>query len=355
MNDKKHLGQFFTKNVDYILHGFSIPDDVSEIIEPFAGECDLLKFIESKNASLLENAKCYDIDPKKENVIHRDTLKEPLDYNGKFVITNPPYLARNKNAKDKSLYEKYGVNDLYKCFIQQLVLGSCRGGILIIPLNFWCSVRKNDVHLRRTFLEKYHIVRLNIFEERVFDDTSYTICSFQFCARTSNNNKEDSNNTIEICIFPSKTQLCLVLNASNNYTFGGELYSLPKQNKYTIGRLIKDQTPSTQILAKCIDDDETKKIGLSFVERENIYFDETPNKSARTYATLTIQPVLTEELQKTLIDKVNAFINEKRDTYHSLFLTNYRESKKIARKRITFDLLYDIVGFILCHDNEFAD
>jgi hypothetical protein len=30
-----------------------------------------------------------------------------------------------------------------------------------------------------------------------------------------------------------------------------------------------------------------------------------------------------------------------------LFLTNYRESKDIARKRISFDLVYLIVGYLL--------
>ena len=32
----------------------------------------------------------------------------------------------------------------------------------------------------------------------------------------------------------------------------------------------------------------------------------------------------------------NKFLNEKRDEYNSLFLTNYRESNSIARKRISF-------------------
>ena len=40
-------------------------------------------------------------------------------------------------------------------------------------------------------------------------------------------------------------------------------------------------------------------------------------------------------------------IEEYREKYQSLFLCNYRESKDIARKRISFDLIYDICGFIL--------
>jgi len=40
-------------------------------------------------------------------------------------------------------------------------------------------------------------------------------------------------------------------------------------------------------------------------------------------------------------------LQDYRDKYNSLFLTNYRESKDIARKRISFDLIYDLVGYIL--------
>jgi hypothetical protein len=53
-------------------------------------------------------------------------------------------------------------------------------GIIIIPLNFICSIRKQDVELRKIFLNKFNIEIINIFEEKVFDDTSYNICSIQF-------------------------------------------------------------------------------------------------------------------------------------------------------------------------------
>ena len=78
-----------------------------------------------------------------------------------------------------------------------------------------------------------------------------------------------------------------------------------------------------------------------------IYIDNTPKQSARTYATLIIEPNISEEKQKQLIVKFNNFLQEHRKKYNSLFLTNYRESKDIARKRISFDLIYSIIGYIL--------
>jgi len=54
-----------------------------------------------------------------------------------------------------------------------------------------------------------------------------------------------------------------------------------------------------------------------------------------------------KEKQKQLVIKFNKFLNENRKKYNSLFLTNYRESKDIARKRISFDLVYSITEYIL--------
>ena len=36
------------------------------------------------------------------------------------------------------------------------------------------------------------------------------------------------------------------------------------------------------------------------------------------------------------VDKFNEYLNTRREQYHSLFLTNYRESNDISRKRISF-------------------
>ena len=54
-----------------------------------------------------------------------------------------------------------------------------------------------------------------------------------------------------------------------------------------------------------------------------------------------------ENKQIELVEKFNKFLDERRKKYNSLFLTNYRESKDIARKRISFDLVYLIVGYLL--------
>ena len=83
------------------------------------------------------------------------------------------------------------------------------------------------------------------------------------------------------------------------------------------------------------------------MEDADIVVDETPNQSGRTYATLAIEPPISLKQQRLLATKCNAFLETAREKYHSLFLPNYRESKDIARKRISFDLVYSITAHIL--------
>ena len=329
MEHKKKLGQFYTTNYKYILQNLFIPEDVL-IIEPFAGKGDLLYFVGNKVVE------CLDIDPQKENIEQRDTLLNPPVYKNKFVLTNPPYLARNK-SKEKVIFDKYDQNDLYKCFMSGLITNVCIGGILIIPLNFWCSVRKIDIELRASFLERYDILTINIFEEQVFEDTSYTICSFQF------EKKGKTKKRTDCFVYPGNKKIPFELNKANNFTIGGEIYNLPQNTSIRVSRLTKNNKDSeykTNILAKCIDD--TNTIGLSFVK--DVYVDMTPKASARSYATLVIQPKLTISQQKKLIKRFNDYLHKKRDLYHSLFLTNYREKR---RKRISFRLVFQIVNYLL--------
>ena len=344
MSTKSNLGQFYTTNYEYILQNMLIsPEKHPEIIEPFAGNGDLIPFVESQGEFHIE---CYDIDPKKEYITQRDTLTNPPDYTGKYVITNPPFLARNK-SKTKTLFDKYKTNDLYKCFIVNITENPCKGGIVILPINFMCSIRKSDVELRKNFLEQYRITNMNLFEERVFEDTTCTVCSIQF---EPNEDKENLTHDFTIHVFPELTAIDVSLSPENNYTIGGEIYQLPQSEVYSVERATKKTKypeNTTNILLKCIDDNEESRINLSITPPEDRYIDETENLTARCYATLVVSPPLSPEEQENLVEKFNTFINEKRSEYHSLFLTNYRESKDIARKRISFDLAFKICSHIL--------
>ncbi len=333
---KSELGQFYTTNYSYILSNMDIPCNINLIVEPFVGKGDLLKFLNSKEFKI----EAYDIDPKYINSIKRDTLLNPPNYNNKFILTNPPYLAKNKNS-NKSIYNKYKCDDLYKCFIKNIIENTCQGGIIIVPLNFLSSVRKSDLNLRKSFLEVYNILKINVFEEQVFEDTSYTVCAINFIKLSC------SDNLSLIYIYPSKRLLKVKLNFSNNYTIGGEVFNLPQDPKIIIERLTKStkNLKTTNIYLKCIDDNAKNKLGFKIIDDKDIFIDNSDNLSARSFATIVTNKCFSIEIQGKLVENMNSYINQQREKYNSLFLTNYRESNTIARKRISFKLAFMICNY----------
>lgn len=144
----------------------TIPKD-QYYIEPFYGKGALSKYFNF--------SEYYDIDFPTNNIHYRDTLLNPPNYKNKWVVTNPPYLAKNK-AKDKKYFQNNKYNDLYKIAIDTIM--NCEGGILIIPLNFFTDERSYDI--RNKFLSKFHIKLMNIFTGDMFEKTTYNVCSFFF-------------------------------------------------------------------------------------------------------------------------------------------------------------------------------
>ena len=140
------------------------------------------------------------------------------------------------------------------------------------------------------------------------------------------------------------------MSVENNYTIGGEIYNLPQNSDIKIERatkLSKNIENITNILLKCIDDSIDSQLGFKIVDDQNRFIDTTDKLSARSYATLIINKKLTLDEQEKLVIKLNNFIKEKRNKYHSLFLTNYRNSNSIARKRISFELAFKICNYVL--------
>ena len=350
---KQELGQFYTTNYGYILQDFHIPEFITKIIEPFAGEGHLTTFAISQ-LKTVETVFEYDIDPKTKFIPQRDTLLNPPQYKDYYIITNPPYLARNKSA-DKKVYDKYNENDLYKCFLKELLTNQAIGGLIIIPLNFFSSIRKADIQLRNEFVNIYNIKRIRIFEEQVFDDTSYTVCVVQFINKTHEtmSNIISDEHAINVEFYPTQETCYMTLNKSNMYTFGGHMFCLEQNANYSIERLTKKNKTKqhTNLLLKCIDDSQDSQLGLYYKEDiKELFIDETENLSARAYATLIINPPISQTQQQELATRFNEFMRENRTKYHSLFLTNYRESKNgFARKRLSMSHGYEIVNYLLKH------
>ena len=345
--DKKTKGQFYTVNSNYILEGLpkTPPPGARCIIEPFAGKGDLLNWMEPGLP-----VETYDIDPQVAGITQRDTLLDPPNYADTWIITNPPYLARNK-CDNKRVFDRYDTNDLYKCFITSLTAQPepCMGGILIIPAGFFLSPRPLDVRCRDDFMAKYKITCVKYFEETVFPDTATTVVAFSF--EKSSVAGALIEQSVPWISMPSRREHTFVMTKENSWIIGGEIYRLPVPDNIRIKRYVEGQTTQqgeqiTNILLHALDSGTQAGGRVCLEYREGYIY---PAKDcSRTYATLCIQGrTLTVDEQRKICEEFNSLIEKKREDTWSLFLPQYRESKEYARKRIPFELAYSIVLHII--------
>jgi hypothetical protein len=324
---KKAKGQFYTTHCGYILDGFPLPPASDKIIEPFAGKGDIIKWLRQKEEGR-RRIEAYDIEPPQpagsEVVVQRrDTLAHPPDYKGAWVITNPPYLARNK-SKDKSIYDFYHTNDTYKCFILSLTQPDnyCNGGVIIIPAGFFFSPRCVDVKCRNIFMTQYKITKVKYFEKSDTDLKEQNVVWVRF---------------------PSAESKLFKMEALNNWIIRGDIYTLPilegvSVRRYVVGHVLAEGEQQTFITLNALD--SKNRICLSY-NKNYIY---PAKECSRTYATFRITGrLLSEAEQIKICSEFNEFIEQKRKETWSLFLPQFRESKQNnARKRIPFELAYRI-------------
>jgi hypothetical protein len=346
---KKKRGQFYTVRTDYILDTFQRPPaGTTRVVEPFAGAGDLLVWLKAKGWT--GPVEAYDIEPKYEGVEQRDTLTDPPSYSGAWVLTNPPYLARNKNDT-KEIYDRYDTNDLYKCFLLSLCAEPvpAQGGLLILPVGFFLSPRNVDVRCRSLFLERYRITAVRYFEEDVFPDTSTTVVAFTFEA--AGETTPLRTQTIPWVRMPMNEQRDFTIGVENDWIIGGDIYRLTEAEGVSVGRYVegvalKEAAWMSGLTLTALDSGkEDGRIQLNYKEGY-VY----PAKdTSRSYATLWFRGCrqLTAGEQEVLAERFNALVEEKREETWSLFLPQYRESKEYARKRIPFELAYTIILHLL--------
>ena len=370
---KRNLGQFFTTNSDYILQGFGKFVKNKEVSDPFAGNRNLLDWAKNNKCKKFVGFDCDENYIDGENVFLNDSINSPKDY--KFVCTNPPYLHKNKATKE--IKEKFfsGKNaifeDLYQISIFSIL--NCDEGIIIVPLNFLCA--ENSKKIRELFFEKFEIIKLNIFSEQVFDDTTYNVISFFFRKKQ----KISEKNIIEATIYPKNKKIKLSLEKKSGWQFGGDFIYKIKNAKNKLGvfrltenylksgeyeieialqnikdkRILKINDSIKRLLEKnilflrAIDSKNGKKIQLEDIRKYNISGLVGKNTS-RNMAHLIFKKEVSIDEQIELMGKFNNELTANRNKYFSFFLTNFRDNN---RKRISFDLAYKFLNLIYYEKN----
>lgn len=372
--NKKQLGQFFTKNSDYILAGLEKYIKNKEVVDPFAGGGDLIEWAIGNNAKSIRG---FDVDQNlvdKKNVFYNDSIRNPKKYN--FVLTNPPYL--NVNKAGRPIKDKYFANsdfeDLYQLSLASIM--NSREGIVIVPINFLSA--ENSEKIRKLFFSKFKIIEMNYFREQVFPDTTYNVIAFYY--RTKEN-MMDGRFTIRTNIYPGCQKTQIELKKDFGWSIGGEKLNKIKNldNLLGIHRLIesdvevgpkniiaahnhiKDTSPtlvsenfyklvkSNIIFLKAIDSGtELGRIALEDINSHNVDCLISKESSRHMIQLIFGKPIPIQD-QRRLISLFNNEIKKLREEYLSLFLTNYRDND---RKRISFDFVYKFLNYLY---NDFID
>lgn len=371
---KKQLGQFFTTNCDYILQGFEEFVKNKEVTDPFAGNRDLMFWSVRNNCKKAVGFDCDEKYVNGKNVFYHDAINDSQKY--KFICTNPPYLHKNK--ADQKIKNRFfsGIHgyfeDLYQVSIFSIL--NCEEGILILPLNFLSA--ENSQKIRTLFFDKFEIVKLNIFSEQVFEDTTYNVIAFYFRKKKDSSGK----NKISATLFPQKRAVDFIVERKYDWQLGGEFIHRVKNTKNHLGifRLTEDYLRSGEYQAeiafqnirdkknlriseetkktvdknilflRAIDSKNGRKIQLEDIRKYGVVGLVGKNTS-RTMAHLIFQKGIPIREQRELMRRFNERLNQERERYLSFFLTNFRDNN---RKRISFDWAYKFLNHLYNEKNQ---
>lgn len=295
----------------------------ARLIEPFVGGEDLVQLFPN------HQWETYDIDPNTNAQHCQDTLLNPPSYQGKWVITNPPFLAKNK-ASNKQIFDIYNVDDLYKAFLVSAL--DCEGGIVIVPTNFLSDERTADI--RKKFFNCFEILELNVFTVPVFKTTTYSVCSFAFKRAQS-----QSERKIKCNIVPANNSYNITLYDCYNYRLGGDIVNTIENHKNYFSRLTST-TPISKFITNI------KLYGLDTRnERIHVAFEEPyiGKQTDRVYATFVCDMEIPEDKQKKMVELFNEKFERFRLDTFDLALTNYRDYN---RKRVGFEFAYRFLSMI---------
>ena len=303
---------------DVFFKGFTKPPKGCIVIDPFAEDESTSKWLDKKNILIAYSAK--ESHPLGLRV---DALKDPPKYGGTYVVTTPPWTKKGESA-DNTLFERYGTDNLYKCFIRTLLKSPAQGGSILVPLTFLVGVRDSEKKRRQDFFTLYKPLRINVFQTPWQNKLSVAL---NFIAR--NSAKDEFWPTY---FYPSYSESLLI--PTDNYK------CLSGQDPYETGYRVKPEK-RIQIWSgpprKDIDtvlfirirthDTVTQRVGLT--EEEG--------------APLVVRGFLSKKTQQRLMRDFNEWLYNWRSQTNSLFMSCTSE----GRHFMSLDFAMEAIGRII--------
>lgn len=327
---KQALGQYFTTNADVILEGFEPLVKGKSVVDPFVGAADLLSWAVRHGCS---DTLGLDLEPQNHSVIQNDSIANPPDYTGWLVLTNPPYLSRNKYRGDKSVFDQWGFDNLYKCHLASLKTAD--EFIEIVPVNFFCESRDA---IRRHLFSTHTVTRASFWTDPSFDDTNQCVTVFHGIK------KKSTVQQFPLTFMPERVTVNVQLYPQDRYLWGHDFFRYLETGDSVDLRVTKTDTgmpaPNSNIVIGLLDKGSWRS-GFSYNEGAAVYC----KPSSFTTYQLTLSRQFTAEQQRAIVDLAQTRLEQYRAQYRDMFLANYMgEYQKILSRDYLHRLLRSAVA-----------
>ena len=315
---KQALGQYYTTNSDQVLAGFEHLVKDKFVVDPFAGGCDLLRWAVRHGC---RGTLGLDLEPTSTSILQNNSIENPPDYSGKLVLTNPPYLSRNKYKGDKSVFDQWGFDNLYKCHLASL--RTADEFIEIVPVNFFCESRDA---IRRYLFATHSITQATFWTDPSFDDTNQCVTVFHAVK------KKQENQQFSLTFRPEGRIIDVLLEERYRYLHGADFFEYISTGDSVDLAITKTDTgmpePNSRIVIGLLDKGSWRS-GFSYNEGEAVY---CKPASFTTYQ-LTLSREFTEAQQRAIVDLAQTRLEQYRAQYSDMFLANYMgEYQKILSR-----------------------
>jgi hypothetical protein len=312
--------------------GFTIHDDAKVLLDPFS----------STSSTLLDYAQSlYPRMPVRSTT--SNAFEEPPEYTDAWLVSCIPH-GISTDPRGIALLKKHKETDFFKCFFHSLLYdpSGCAGGWLLVPLAFFLGL--NDTILRYTFLSKYVVTSLHLFDVPVLRNDPCVYVSFCFHKSAVLLDRQ-----LLPWTFGSETRLFPV-NKETDWVLCADLYRLPRASTVSVKRFFTSYTPRlgpvpglTGLVLHATDSIACgTRISMTYEPHKQY-----GSTTSRNIATLLVEGCsLTEEEQQRIAEEFTLFLEDLRGERWSLFLSPMEETG-VSRRRIPFKLAFVLLEHIV--------
>lgn len=288
-------------------------DLLENIIKPPKGTIVVLPFANQETIEWLGDGYiplAYANQPRTSKIFQRDVFTNPPKFAGAYVVGQPPFTRRN-DAEDKAIFDLYGTDNLYKCFIKMLLRENPLGGAIVLPFKFITGNRESEIERRRRFFTLFEVKSLKIFSNTEIDH--YKPIVVEFFKKTEYSQIQPKI-PIVIVNTKNKNTINTVWHTNIDKTSDFIKESSVFHQKYT-----EQVPPNKRILIQIDCFDPTMTDGFYLSKSHPITLSLTQQDSSRK---LVVKGYLSQRLKRRIVEDFNTHVTRWLTETDSLFITN---------------------------------